>query len=527
MPIDWAPKDKLKKITLVSGSCLRESWSVKEMVEKKQQTDKRKTRLIWRIFKWIGLGLLILLLIASVIYQAPWKVITFFTIILAACTVLPKPFRKWFWLAAGVVVIALITWVLLPENNEGWRPYTFDKEQAALEAGYAIPDEENAALIYDELFETFDIHSNQPEFFTKSKPSSFSDPWLSIDHPETAEWLKGHQGTIDKLLQASKKDKCIFLPIYIESVRFGEYIERLPKIRQCAFLLISVANNDIAEGRIDAALEKHFCIVQMANHMYQQPTTIQHLVGFAIESLTLQQLNRFVIEGRTSPKHLLVISDSIIGVENNWSTDWPRILDFEKLYAKNGISSMFYEVNAQNKIRLSRGQLALTNEQFQPKKLSQSYCRRKLFKAKTILLLFYLPPSPEKISEMFDAGFEKLYAMAKPEFDWDKEPAEMQTSQKANYGALIEMLTSSLGPAYRGIHDIFLRNLALRRGSRLLIAIKQYHTQHGTWPASLNVIKSDVPAEAFIDPANGNEFEYENHGERFSLFGETINIWPK
>jgi hypothetical protein len=61
----------------------------------------------------------------------------------------------------------------------------------------------------------------------------------------------------------------------------------------------------------------------------------------------------------------------------------------------------------------------------------------------------------------------------------------------------------------------------------LLIAIKQYYIEHDTWPDSLNAVKSGVPAEAFIDPVTGNEFEYENHGERFSLFGETVNIWPK
>jgi hypothetical protein len=511
----------------VSGSCLRESWSAKELAENEQQPDKKKPGLLRRAFKWIGLSFLVLLLIAAVIFQAPWKVITLLAIVLAACTVLPKPFRKWFWLSVAAVVIVLIIWVFLPEDNEGWRPYTFDKELAELKAQYAIPDEENAAFAYEEIFENLDVVSDQPEFFVKSKPSSKDEPWLSKDHSEMAEWLEGQQDAIEKLLQAAKKNKCIFLPIRADLMSYSEYMEHLPKIRQCAFLLISAANNDIAEGRINAALEKHFCITRMANHMYQQPTTIQHLVGFAIESLALQRLNRFVIEGRPDQKKLLLISDSIIGVENNWSTDWPKVLDFEKLYGKNMICCMFYEVNTQDKIRISRGQLTLTNEQFKPKKGSQSYCRRKLFKARTILFWFYLPPLPEKISEMFDTDFEKHYAMAKSDFDWNKAPADIQTSQKVNYGVLIEMLTSSLGSAYQSVHNTYVRNLALRRGSRLLIAIKKYHNEHGTWPESLNAIKSGVPAEAFIDPANGNKFEYENHGKRFSLFAETINIWPK
>ncbi|MGB2863812.1 MAG: hypothetical protein WBC05_10845, partial [Sedimentisphaerales bacterium] len=127
--------------------------------------QKRTFGVVRRIIKWIGLGLLTLLIILALFFQAPWKIITLLAIILAASTVLPKQMRKWFWLSIGAVVIALIIWIFLPEDNEGWRPYTFDEEMATLETKYAVPDEENAALAYDAILETFDIDSNQPEFF--------------------------------------------------------------------------------------------------------------------------------------------------------------------------------------------------------------------------------------------------------------------------------------------------------------------------------------------------------------------------
>ena len=310
------------------------------MIKNEQQSDKKKTRLLWRVFKWIGLSLLALLLVAAVIFQAPWKIITLLAIILAACTVLPKPFRKWFWLTVSAVLIALIIWIFLPEDNEGWRPYTFDIEMTELEAKYAIPDEENAALIYDELFETFDIDSNQPDFFVKSKDA----PWLSKDHPETAEWLKGHQSTIEKLIQISKNEKCRFLPISADLMSYSKYIEYLPKIRQSTFLLISASNNDLAEARIDAALDKYFCVIRMANHLYQQPVTIAFMVGFAIEHIALEQLNRFVIEGQPSEKHIQLIANSIKSPKNNWGPDWQKILDFEKLYVKNMLCGMVYHL---------------------------------------------------------------------------------------------------------------------------------------------------------------------------------------
>jgi hypothetical protein len=117
--------------------------------------------------------------------------------------------------------------------------------------------------------------------------------------------------------------------------------------------------------------------------------------------------------------------------------------------------------------------------------------------------------------------------MAEPDFDWDKEPDELKLIWRAAYSAIIEMLITMHSSSYYSIHDIYIKNLAFRRGSRLLIAIKQYHIEHGAWPDSLDAIKLIVPAEALIDPVTGNKLEYENHGERFSLFGESVNIWPK
>ena len=80
---------------------------------------------------------------------------------------------------------------------------------------------------------------------------------------------------------------------------------------------------------------------------------------------------------------------------------------------------------------------------------------------------------------------------------------------------------------YRFLHDKYLENIVMRRGSRLIISIRRYKDEHGSWPDSLEEIKSAAPAEAFIDPVTGNPLQYENHGENFSLYGKLINIWPQ
>ncbi len=100
------------------------------MAEENQ--EKKKCGIVKLIFKWIGLVLLVALIIGALVFDAPWKLIALLLITLAAHTILPKGTVKWFWLSAAAVVMALIIWVFLPEDNEGWWPYTFEEEQAAL-----------------------------------------------------------------------------------------------------------------------------------------------------------------------------------------------------------------------------------------------------------------------------------------------------------------------------------------------------------------------------------------------------------
>lgn len=486
---------------------------------------EKKRRIIKQIFKWLGLGLLVALIMGALIYDAPWKVLALLLIILAASTILPKGTGKWFWLSVAGVVVVLIIWVFLPDRNGGWRPYTFDEELAALKAKYAVPDSENAAIAYNKLFENLDIDSNQPEFFVKSSLSSISELWLSKDHPETAEWLKGHQKTIDTLLEISQIEKCSF-PI-TASLIDPEYMKYGPKMRSCARLLLSAANNDMAEGRTDAGLEKYLCMIQSAKHLYQQPTMLNFLVGAAIENLALTRLNRFMIEGEPDKEQLRLIANSIKDMENNWSSDFSKWLEYDKLLCKN-MFSFLYEINRdrEGKVRLSRNPIAMRaclRQDFTP----PTYGHKKRTKASIIIGWFFAPPTPQKVANIVDATYEKYYAMAEPNFDWSKEPPEVQPQVKLNYRYMIEFFVNMSGQTHSRIHEIYLRHLVGRRGSRLLAAISQYKIENNAWPASLDAVKSLVSAEALIDPVGGKQFEYENHGKRFSLYGETANIWPK
>jgi len=481
---------------------------------------KKIIKISWRVLKLLALMLFIALIIAAIYFQAPWKVTALLLIILVANVLLPKGEKRWFWVAAGVVVIALIVWVFLPEDNIGWKPYTFDKELAAIEAKRAVPDSENAAIIYNQLLADA---NNASEPNLPGMCETRSDPWLNKDYPEIAQWLKNKENTLSLLIQASKKEFCRF-PVKADFYDTAD-LNRLSVLRKCARLLIRFANNDWAENRTDAAMEKYFCILQMAKHMYRQPAMTDFLVAIALESLSTGQLKKFIITGNPTDEQLTQIEKILVEIKHDWTLDWPMILDCEKLLCKNMLGTLIYEANPKGKVRFSHDSTAVIRAQQLSNIPPPRSCLKKSLKANTILMWFFMPSTPQEAGRIIDHSYEKYYAMAKPDFDWTKAPDELSAKPKyrLNYQTLIELMTGMMGGSCCSIHDIYLRNIANQRGSELIIGLRRFKNKIGQWPESLDEIKNLVPAEAFIDPLNTGSFVYRPTVENFILYSKGKN----
>ncbi len=430
------------------------------------------------------------------------------------------------------MIIALIIWVFLPSSDGDWRPYTFDKELAEIEAKRAIPDSEIAAIIYNQLLEIDDEEEDEyePNFVDDNcYDLTRSEPWLSKDHPEITEWLQRKDRTIAMLMNASRLEKCRF-PINADLVSISYTMDRLAPMRRWAYLLIRAANNDMGEGRINQAIEKNLTVLKMAKHQYQQPIIIDMLVGIAIEALAIKQFNTFVVTSDATEERLSIIEKALAEIKHDWSSDLPKILECEKLLFKSTLG-MFYETNPKGQVRLSHNPIVAAMqqcremgiEQTDEVKICRSYWQKKLIKASTILWWFYMPSTPQKASEIIDAGHERLYAMAEPDFDWQKGTEKPTKMFRLNYRYLVEHLAEILAPAYHRVHDLYLRLTSDQRGSLLMIALRRHKNKTGHWPESLDDVKDLVPAEVFVDPINNDSFVYKLTEENFTLYSKGKN----
>ncbi|MHC4641677.1 MAG: hypothetical protein ACYS32_08530 [Planctomycetota bacterium] len=239
--------------------------------------------------------------------------------------------RKWIWFVAiAILIVAIGCYFLLKFQ-------TVDEQLAAIEAARAIPDAENAAIIYNQLLENYHESSLVPDFMDEIDYVTGLEPWASKDYPELAEWLEDQQDIISTLLLASKKEKCRF-PIITDVQQMPFRMEQVRAMNRLSILLSHAANNDIAEDRIDAFIQKYHCLIQMANHLGQQPVTLDFLFSTVVDSTALHGMRNLIVEGNLTEEHLRTIEAALSHTKDNWTEISPKIIEFEMLYQRKNIS---------------------------------------------------------------------------------------------------------------------------------------------------------------------------------------------
>lgn len=513
-----------------------------EQENQPQKPVKSKKRLIVSIIRWFFVVVLAVLLILGLFFHAPWKVLTILGIFLAALTVLPRAYRKYFWLCVGVVVITIIIWVFLPDETEGWRPYTFDEEMAALEAKYAVPDEENAAVIYEQLPEIFDDPCVAFVFEDYNTISELRrKAWSAEEYPEYAEWLDNHQEIIELLLQTNQYKRCYF-GTKADLIMDNSLSMPLSATRRAAQLLVLAANYDAGQNKFDKCLAKYKTTIHIGNHFQQNPDTINKLFGMGIEALAIGGLKQFIIEQDITTEQIEQTEEIISKADCSWSNHLPQIIEHEKLYLKNFVA-YYYEINSQGRVRFARDPWRRWREYYKnvletdpPEHEDMkehcesiaypSYWQKKLQKANTLSLWLTFPSDSQTAGEIIDGEYQPLYEMLEPDYDWQETPKgrirffkwPTFTSVQLNFRYLIKTLTGMNTETYHVIHKLYLRFGADKRGTLLTASLKRYKDKNGSWPDSLSQIEGLTAKENLTDPRSNGPFIYKTTEDGFLLY---------
>ncbi len=419
----------------------------------------------------------------------------------------------------------MVAWAYWPDS-EFWRPYTFDDELDAIEAKRAVPDEENAPLLYEALFERVVPGANEPDILRSQDNRFVTRLWTADEKPEVSKWLNEYAGVIAGLMEACQMDFCRFP---VESRIFASIQpagkSRRDKYNFCFKVLLADANRDIGEGRIDSGVEKYICALQMGDHCLQQPEILDFYRGFERKKTALGAIRRFVVENEGAAKQHLDMLAKAIETENKWTSDWRDVLAVVRLQAKN-LCGGLYEVNEREKVRFTR-HIATTFGRDEDPRFPQDKPNRFEQEMGRLLLPLAAPWSPQKLGTILDDMYRPFAKAAEPNFDWGTlvELDERLSSQSRRlYGIrAFSWFVFMEASEVRRFHDAYMRDVAGCRGTRLIVGLRSYKNEHGAWPESLEQIRPLVPAEALVDPMNGGAFAYRASEDGFKLYSKGPN----
>lgn len=366
---------------------------------------------------------------------------------------------KWVGVVGLVIVVTLV-------GINHVRP-TAEEELAAFEADRAIPNRDNAALLYAALLRGEEIPSNDlevqltplveglmdPMSLEESRtlgrklvelelPKGLLDPndeertllqsWTSAEYPGLGQWLDERQDHIDQLLRAAQRPVCCF-PLRPGPNDMGLFDMPLGTLAQYALLLRRAANNDMGEGRIAAGLTKYQALTSVGRHLQMQPSVYALLAGIVHEGTGLQHLAEFIATGPASDRHLNILAADGNNLENRWEA------------------------------------------------LSEDVIHVRDILARTL-------KDRRRLDIRMYAAYRRIH------YEDEGWTGESRT------------------------HDLYRRVLCQRRAHHILIALRRFKNLTGYWPQELNVIALDLPPLALVDPQNDRAFVYERTGDGFRLY---------
>jgi hypothetical protein len=98
--------------------------------------------------------------------------------------------------------------------------------------------------------------------------------------------------------------------------------------------LLEAANNDLGEGRTDAALEKLVCVFRMAGHFLTQGNSGDYSLGQSMASDGLERLGKLVILEDVSPHWLTKLETVLPSGEDRWARQSKEMEEVTRLYKR-------------------------------------------------------------------------------------------------------------------------------------------------------------------------------------------------
>ncbi|HOK65346.1 MAG TPA: hypothetical protein PK054_04045 [Anaerohalosphaeraceae bacterium] len=471
-------------------------------------------RFAWRVLsaivRWSAVFLCSLLCSIGLAFHIPIKIIILLALIPLVAVVVPRKNQKWCWAAMAFAAIFLWLWIQLPSNDSAeWKTYSF-----AIEPIDNVPD--NAADFYTSLVEkTRETVFSYP-YADFEDQFSYAGPWKPEQFPALSRWMDECEPTLQQLMENARKPLCRF-EVPGDPVRYQRQQLRIKVLKAWCSILLRSANRDLACGRLQPALEKQLTIVHIARHFYQQGTLLDQAGGYYLEEAAGRVLSRMIVEECTEPM-LGEIEETLRQTDPMWEGNWPRILQREKLLARN-IAALFYQENAKGQVRLSRD-IGMGLHEVLGHPRYRLFSSEKFAKLAVLIMWFSMPASPQAATDLINERYDRYARMAEEGKDLEWVDTQPLWKRGLNSRSLVDWYAKRQVSYYYPLKSRNRQQKALRQAMALLMELRRFYLRNGRWPANLEELSA---RQGRLDPVSGEPFVYVPTQNGFRLYSIGIN----
>jgi len=423
------------------------------------------------------------------------------------------------WLSGGMFVlpalaVALATIWPTEDDPERWRPYRFDEEFAVLEAERTIPEQDNAAIQCQGLFALLDVDDHAGFFFPAGRESDvlYKDAWTRVEQPEASQWLDTYTWVVDELVRAAANGSFRWP---LQRYAYDEFTVPYKPLRRAFQLLILSANRDLGEGRFERAITRYFCTLEIAHDLRKQVQPLDFRISHGYETRVLRLIRRVLVQHALSNRNIALIAERLPKTDDDWPAEATALFRAEKLRYMNLLARL-YEVNPEGEVRFS-SQLQMSPDG-PPQDIR--WCRP--------YWPMNMPLDPKGLHDIAEDYFSSVRYLLEP----DRLPPNDHESTASwtdfcrtlsNFHRWFAEITIYRANEYIELRRFHASRLAERRGTWLVLALRRYRDEHGSWPSLLDEVSEHVAPEAFVDPTNGGSFVYAPIDDSCSLYSTGLN----
>lgn len=370
-----------------------------------------------------------------------------------------------------------------------------------------IPDSENAAVVYMQIFEAMERPIEYEKGVPVEKCKRNAEPgWLKLCMAKTDDkrtpqmWEEARKSLASYQKVYALVDKATSMPDCRFKTNWGSDPNTQHPyysiIRELVRLLYTTAIIDARDGNMDSAVRNASRIFEISKNIKNEPVLVGQLLRYAIIAIGVRSVNEISKHGFTN-NQIDMLEKSL--ADTSVYDGYLIALKGERAFAITTIGMLLGDTSFDE------------DENNKPPSITAvaTYIIKPIVCANTLTYLQAIS------SEMKDAGVPVMYR--------EKSYVEIAPGKPLSLrpSTILSKMLLALNPRARQQRDLC---EARRLSCQTMLSIVKYQHKFGIYPDTLKDLRSNLKIDIPVDPMSGKDFHYKRQDKGFTLYSVGKNM---